>query len=240
MSNSSVQTVGQLVARRPEALRVLERYGVDYCCGGDRSVEEACRLAGADPAAVLDDIDRATATSGDSEKTDWLAARLCDLCDHIEQTHHAFLREQLPFLTDLFEKVVTAHGENHPKLVDARETFRELREELEPHMFKEERILFPAVRQTEAANGPIQTPFGSVRNPIAMMENEHAGAGDALRRLRTLTDDYRVPDDACNAYRGLLETLQRLEADLHEHIHKENNILFPRAIELEQTLAGGR
>jgi len=233
MLNASVQTIGQLAAERPEALHVLERHGVDYCCGGDRTVEDACGRAGANPKTVLAEIDRATTASDDSSQGDWLSAPLTELCDHIEQTHHAFLREQLPYLTDLFEKVIAAHGENHPELAEARDVFRSLRAELEPHMFKEERILFPAIRKMESAGQPVSMPFGSVQNPIDVMEDEHAGAGEALRRLRRLTGDYRVPDDACNAYRGLLEILHRLEVDLHEHIHKENNILFPRAIEME-------
>lgn len=239
MPNSS-DTIGQLAAQRPEALHVLERHGVDYCCGGERTIEDACGQAGVDPQTVLAEIDRAAAATGDSARDDWLTASLTDLCDHIEQTHHAFLREQLPYLTELFEKVIAAHGENHPELAEARDAFRELRAELEPHMFKEERILFPAIRNMEDAGAPVALPFGSVQNPIGVMEDEHAGAGEALWRLRRLTGDYRVPDDACNAYRGLLEILQRLEVDLHEHIHKENNILFPRAIELESNSASSR
>ncbi len=168
----------------------------------------------------------------------WLTAPLTELCDHIEQTHHAFLHEQLPFITELLNKVVAAHGEHHPELADVRDTFRALREELEPHMFKEERILFPAIRKLETAGVPLSMPFGSVQNPIGVMEDEHAVAGEALRRMRMLTDDYQIPDDACGAYRGLLEILPRLESDLHEHIHKENNILFPRAIELERASGG--
>jgi regulator of cell morphogenesis and NO signaling len=238
MTNTSLQTIGQLAAQRPEALGVLERHGVDYCCGGERNIEDACVQAGADPQTVLAEIDRATAASDGSEKRDWLSASLTELCDHIEQTHHAFLREQLPFLTDLFEKVIAAHGEGHPELAEAREVFGALRAELEPHMFKEERILFPAIRRLESAGAPVSFPFGTVQNPIGVMEDEHAAAGEALRRLRELTDGYQSPDDACNAYRGLLEILQRLEVDLHEHIHKENNILFPRAAELEGRLAG--
>ncbi len=240
MMDQSMQTIGQLAARRPEALRVLEQHGVDFCCGGDRSVQDACQLAGADPQAVLSEIDRAATASGGFGKDDWLGAPLTDLCNHIEQTHHQFLREQLPFLSDLFEKVIAVHGENHPELAEARDVFLQLRAELEPHMFKEEQILFPAVRKLEAARAAVPLPFGSVQNPIHVMQDEHASAGQALHRLRELTGGYQTPDDACQAYGSLLEILERLEADLHEHIHKENNILFPRAVELERDPSGSQ
>ncbi len=226
-------TVGQLAAQNPSALPVFERLGIDYCCGGDQSLDDACKKRGLDPQQVLAEIGRCPQDNGNT--TDWLAAPLSELCDHIKQTHHAFLREQLPFLTQLIDKVVDAHAERHPELNDVRETFRALRDELEPHMLKEERILFPAVRALEISTQPVSLPFGTVKNPIGVMEDEHEHAGQALRRLRELTGDFSPPDDACNAYRGLLESLQRLEADLHEHIHMENNILFPRAAELERT-----
>lgn len=240
MLDQSTQTIGQLAARRPEALRVLEQHGIDYCCGGARSVDEACRLAGADPQAVLTEVERAASASGGFGKDDWLSAPLTDLCNHIEQTHHQFLREQLPFLSDLFAKVIDVHGENHPELAETRDVFHGLRAELEPHMFKEEQILFPTVRRMEAARAAVPMPFGSLQNPIQVMEDEHAGAGQALQRLRSLTGGYRAPQDACQAYSGLLEILERLETDLHEHIHKENNILFPRAVELERELTGSQ
>jgi regulator of cell morphogenesis and NO signaling len=225
--------VGQLAAERPEALPILERLGLDYCCGGDRTIDEACRQAKVDPRDLLDQLDRALPVAK-ADATDWLAASLTELCDHIEQTHHAFLREQLPLLADLVTKVVAAHGDNDPELHQVRETFLALKAELEPHLFKEERILFPAVRLMEAAPSAPAFPFGTVQNPINVMQHEHDVAGAALARLRDLTDGFRPPCDACSAYRALLESLERLEADLHQHIHKENNILFPRAIELER------
>ncbi len=224
--------VGQLAARRPEAIRILEQRGIDYCCGGDKSLDAACRDAGINTQEVLDEIGRVK-PSDDEPRGDWLDAALTDLCDHIEQTHHAFLREQLPFLTRLIDKVVEAHEQRHPELRDVRVAFAELRAELEPHMMKEEGILFPAVRALEQASHQIAFPFGSVQNPIRMMEHEHDNAGQGLRRLRDLTGGFAAPDDACNAYRGLYKALAKFEADLHQHIHKENNILFPRAAELE-------
>jgi regulator of cell morphogenesis and NO signaling len=129
------------------------------------------------------------------------------------------------------------HGENHPELHQVKQAFAELRAELEPHMFKEERILFPAIRMLEQSESPPAFPFGAVANPIRMMELEHDHAGDALERIRTLTGDYRIPEGACNTYRAMLARLQTLEQDMHLHVHKENNILFPRAIELESSPA---
>ncbi len=233
MSNVTLQSpVGQVAARQGEAIRILEQHGIDYCCGGDKSLDTACRDAGIDAQEVLAQIEHAKPPE-DEARGEWLDASLTKLCDHIEQTHHAFLREQLPFLTQLIDKVVDAHGQRHPELSDVRLVFGELRAELEPHMMKEERILFPAVRALEQASHRVAFPFGSVQNPIRMMEHEHDNAGQGLRRLRKLTGGFVAPDDACNAYRGLYEALAKLEADLHEHIHKENNILFPRAAELE-------
>ena len=235
MKEAKLETsVGQLAAERSEAVAVLEQAGVDFCCGGDRSLNDACRAANVDPQSVLDKIDREVAKGCDVSAVDWSSAPLTELCDHIEQTHHAFLREQLPFLTQLIDKVVDAHGKNHSELYDVRRVFGELRAELEPHMMKEEQILFPAVRALELASHQVTFPFGSVQNPIRMMEHEHDNAGQALRRLRELTSEFTAPDDACNTYRALLDWLEYLEADLHLHIHKENNILFPRAVELER------
>jgi regulator of cell morphogenesis and NO signaling len=240
MSDATLESpVGQVAARQPEAIRILEQHGIDYCCGGDKSLDAACHDAGIDAQEVLAQIERAEPAESEAH-SDWLDASLTKLCDHIEQTHHAFLREQLPFLTQLIDKVVDAHGQHHPELRDVRLVFAALRAELEPHMMKEEQILFPAVRTLEKASHQVAFPFGSVQNPIRMMEHEHDNAGAGLRRLRELTDGFTAPDDACNAYRGLYEVLAKLEADLHEHIHKENNILFPRAAELEARQPAGK
>ena len=158
---------------------------------------------------------------------------MTELCDHIEQTHHAYLRTELPRLGQMIDKVVNAHGASHPKLHEVQRVFAALCAELEPHMFKEERILFPAIRQLEQSAATPSFPFGTVANPINVMEHEHDNAGAALSELRTLTADYVPPDDACNTYRAMLDGLRELETNMHQHVHKENNILFPRAIEHE-------
>ncbi len=241
MSRGSIDTdsgyaevsVGRLVAERPAAAAVLEKLGIDYCCGGDRPLSQACEQAGVSLEKLLEQIAREESQAQAADEPNWLERSLSELCDHIEQTHHVYLKQELPRLTELIDKVVAAHAEHHPELRDVQQVFAALRAELETHMMKEERILFPAIRQMEQAGGPLAFPFGSVGNPIRVMEHEHDSAADALRRLRSLTSDYRLPEDGCNAYAAMLNALQRLEGDLHRHIHKENNILFPRALQLE-------
>lgn len=224
--------VGAWVAERPSAARVFERLGIDYCCGGQRPLEEACRKRGLVPQNVVAEL-QATLDDAADEGLNWNEASLTDLCDHIEETHHAYLKEELPRLTAIIAKVVHAHGENHPELPELQRAFLALRAELEPHMQKEEQVLFPAIRRMEGSPVPPQFPFGSVANPIHVMEAEHDQAGACLAAIRELTEDFRVPEGACNTYRVMLESLRELESDMHQHVHKENNILFPRAADLE-------
>lgn len=228
-------TVGQWVARHPQLSRLFESLKIDYCCGGGVSLEDACQGRNLDPEQVLAQIHEAIAERTPQGK-DWTQAPLAALCDHIEQTHHAYLKSELPRLTAIIARVAAVHGAGHPELHQVQQTFAELRAELEPHTFKEERILFPAIRQLEQAAAPPAFPFGTVANPIRMMEFEHDHAGDALERLRSLTRDYQPPEGACNTYRAMLDGLRQLEEDMHVHVHKENSILFPRAVALEGAL----
>ncbi len=238
MSSLTKETpVGQWVARQPELARVFEDLQIDYCCGGELPLKDACRERGLEPNEVLERLVEAERTTGGDANHDWLHMPLTQLCDHIEATHHGFMRRELPRLESLLGKVINAHAERHSELHAVRDAFAALRAEVEPHMMKEERILFPAIRQMERAGAAAIFPFGSVANPIRVMEDEHDNAGQALHRMRELTRGYEPPDDACNSYRALLDGLRELEADLHQHIHKENNILFPRAIEMETVLA---
>lgn len=200
-------------------------------------MDEACQGRSLDPEQVLSQIREVIATSGASDDRDWTQAPLAALCDHIEQTHHAYLKAELPRLTAIVAKVAAVHGDAHPELGEVKKVFAELRAELEPHMFKEDRILFPAIRQLAQSASSPAFPFGTIANPIRMMEFEHDHAGDALERIRVLTGDYQPPSSACNTYRAMLDGLRQLEQDMHIHVHKENNILFPRALALEATLA---
>jgi regulator of cell morphogenesis and NO signaling len=229
-------TVGQLVRERPARARVFERLGIDYCCGGKTPLDRACRAVGIDLARILRDLAEEDARP-EADPVDWSTAPMAALADHIEATHHAFLRRELPRLERLAEKVAAAHGARHPELLEVRAVFSGLKSELEVHMLKEEWVLFPMVSQLDGATAPPRFPCGGVAYPIATMEHEHGDAGAALERLRGLTGGYTPPAGACNSYRALLDGLADLEADLHLHVHKENNILFPKARDAEAALS---
>ncbi|WLT32453.1 iron-sulfur cluster repair di-iron protein [Geothrix sp. PMB-07] len=223
--------VGALVLAHPETMRYLEGQGVDYCCGGHRSLREACEVAGRSPAEVLAGL----ATLGDSSAAparNWAEASLTELMAHIEATHHAYLRSELPRLELLLEKVLGAHSENHPELDEVFDLFQELSMDLMPHLLKEEQILFPFIRSMESG-APAQACFGTVQSPIRVMESEHEIVGGLLVKLRVRTSDYTVPADGCATFRALYEGLKELEADLHLHIFLENQVLHPRATAME-------
>jgi regulator of cell morphogenesis and NO signaling len=232
-------TLRDLVAHHPQARHVLERRHVDYCCGGDRPLGQAAEAAGVDYDLLAGELARALdRPRKGADDRDWLHAPAGDLVDHIEQRHHAFMRRMLPAIVELIGKVLKAHADRHGEMLRKLQfTFHELKEEIRLHLMKEEQILFPLIRQMEAAaEGRGQVPenhCGTVENPIRQMEHEHDNAGDALARLREMTGDYTLPEDACMSMKALYEDLQAVEADLHEHIHLENNILFPKAVELE-------
>jgi regulator of cell morphogenesis and NO signaling len=230
-------TVGQLVAERPARSQVFERLGIDYCCGGRKTLTASCAERGLSTNAVLSALADADQNAPAAADTDPARMGISELCDHIEETHHAHLRETLPRLMMLTDKVANAHGERNANLIAVRDLFIDFRAELEAHMMKEEMILFPLCRQMEAATGPVRAHCGSVANPIRVMFAEHDDAGEAMEKFRAWTNDYTAPDGACNTYRAMLDALATLEADMHQHVHKENNILFPRAIEREAELA---
>lgn len=231
------QTVAEIAANSLAAVRVFEKWGIDYCCGGKRPLAEVCRDKGVNAAAVEAELETALAGS-QAPAVDWNEAPLADLAAHIVATHHAYLYRELPAIAVRLEKVYRVYNQRYgPTLVGLPEVFAALRAELESHMRKEEMVLFPAVAAYEIAarNGQPLPPscFGTVANPIRMMEAEHESAGQALGRIREITNDYELPGYACVTYRALMSGLAELESDLHLHIHLENNILFPRAIRLE-------
>ena len=227
-------TVGEIAADLPVSTRVFEKYGIDFCCGGRISLTEACRQRGLDPAAVLEEVDRSIQTPAAAPEIDWRAASLTSLAGHIVDTHHVFMKAQLPRLEAMLQKILDAHSARHGDvLVPLAATYRAMREELDGHLMKEEMILFPLIRALESGAGPRNFHCGSVQNPIRVMVMEHDSAGDALARMRHLTSGYTPPQDACNTFRAFYFELAAMEADLHRHIHLENNILFPRAVALE-------
>ena len=222
----------------PQATRVLEKLKIDYCCGGDQPLGDACATVGVEFENVMKMIDqlRESAAPG-NDAPNLQDATLVELISYILDKHHVYTKEEMARLEPLADKVVSAHGQNHSELLAMRDLLRELFTDLRQHMFKEEQILFPFVIQLEKSkmrNRPTPfAPFGTVHNPISMMMIEHDTAGDMLRELRKLSADYRVPADACVSYKTLYEALEAFEQDLHQHIHLENNLLFPKAIELE-------
>ena len=238
MPASKEDTVGELVAERPERARVFERLGIDYCCGGKQTLAAACAQLGLSPETVLAQLESAAASSVAAGEAAPASLTLTALCEQIVQLHHAYLRETLPRLHELARKVTTVHRPAHPELEQVREVFEELWMEIENHIDQEERLLFPACRQLEATLRPVDLSCGSLGAAVVRLEHEHSDAGEALTLLRSLTDGYGPPPDACPSYRSLLEGLHDLESDLHQHIHKENNILFLRAMALDAALRG--
>lgn len=239
MSVTTEKTVRELVLESPAATRVFEKLGIDYCCGGNQSLEKACHAANLSMDKVLDSLEEAEqATRVNQKVRDWQKEPLADLVAHINGTHHKYTREELARLGPLFDKVCSVHGKNHPELLQMRAVFGGLTHELTMHMMKEEMVLFPYIVRLEEGviehQSVLPAPFGSVQNPISMMEHDHDSAGSDLRAMRETSQGYAAPADACVSYQTLYKALADFEADLHQHIHLENNILFPRAIAMEQ------
>lgn len=229
---SAERRVDELVVERPARSRVFERFGIDYCCGGGVPLREACEVAGLDPSEVIAELERLD--PGPDEGPDLAAMGVEEMVRHIVRVHHDYLREELPRLGAMVEKVTRVHGGSHPELYELREVFEELRVELEEHTEKEERILFPACIELAAGRRPAST--GYIRALVSSLISEHVDSGEGLRSMREITRGYRVPDDACNTYRAMLDGLAELERDTHEHVFKENSLLFPRAVAAEEAL----
>jgi len=225
--------IGQIVADHPASARLFERLGVDYCCGGDHSLQNACAKEGLDADTVIrmleSDVDLGMDDDIDGEEDkNWTELPLDDLIGHIVETHHAYLRRELPRLEALLEKVARVHGTDAPWIVSVKEVFADLKPSMEAHIEKEEEVVFPFIRACEEdASTSVPDAFGG--DPIALMEEEHDETGNALKRMRTLSGGFTLPEWGCNSFRALLDGLEALEADTHQHVHKENSILFPRA-----------
>ena len=222
-------TIAALAIANPGAIPALEKLGIDFCCGGTATVEEACRKAGVDPAQVRS----LAAGPSRSEGRAWERESLTALVGFILETHHVFTRDAMAALPPLAAKVRGRHGETHPETRTVESLVQRLAEDLEPHLLKEEKILFPYVESLEEASHG-ESCFGTVQNPIRMMMREHEAVGEILAELRALTGGYAAPPDACASFHALYAGLRDLEADLHRHIHLENNVLFPGAIAVEE------
>lgn len=230
------QTVAEVVTENIKAAHIFKKYGIDFCCGGGISIEKACVKKDVDYAVLkkeLEAIDVAVSKAYDYDSWD-----LGFLIDHIENVHHTYVEESIPLIIQYANRVAKVHGHHYTEVIEINNLFTEVANELSSHMKKEELVLFPYVKQMvnakkegKSANKP---HFGTVENPIQMMENEHEGAGDIFKRISELTNNYTPPEGACNTFRALYAKLDEFEQDLHQHIHLENNILFPKAIVLEK------
>ena len=231
-------TVRELVGHYPQCRDVFAEHKIDYCCGGSQTLERAARDTGTDVSALVTALEaklRAAPSGAGPDQRDWYAAPLAELVEHIVRVHHEYMKAAIPRVEGLLQKVLRAHGANHGKMLAAlAEQFQVLDEDVSNHLMKEERILFPYIAGLDAKGEDRPAAcFGTVRGPIGQMEHEHDALGRVLETMRRLTGDYTLPADACPTFAALYDELRRMEADLHEHIHLENNILFPRAVGAE-------
>ena len=233
----TAQTVREIALEQPSSIRVFESFGIDYCCGGRKPLAEACTATQVEVDQVLAALEAASAQPAQPAE-DWTQEPLRALIGHIVATHHAYVKRELPRLAILAQKVVHRHGETMLELPEIQNTLANLDQELTSHLAKEELILFPHIASLERArNEGTAKPagcFGAVANPIQMMTQEHDAAGTLLARIRRLSGKFTPPAHACPTFHAFYAGLREFEQDLHRHIHLENNILFPRAIELEQ------
>ncbi|MCC6600350.1 MAG: iron-sulfur cluster repair di-iron protein [Crocinitomicaceae bacterium] len=236
MTSVSKVTIGELVANDWRTAEVFKKYSIDFCCGGKRTVEEACIKRGIDPATVEADLKAVQKGSGSTHN--FKTWELDFLADFIINNHHKYVKEAAPFLDELCHKVARVHGDAHAELIEIKNYTMQVLEEFSFHMNKEEMILFPYIKslvEAEKAGKTIEPPpFGTIANPISTMETEHTSSGDAMEEIKDLSNQFTPPVDACMSYRVLFAKLQEFQQDLHQHIHLENNILFPKALQLEK------
>lgn len=230
--------VGEIVARDYRSAAVFKKYGIDFCCGGGKDLESACREKKIEPETLLEELERSF--QGKPEQNDYHGWSLDRLANHIEEKHHAYVKQTTEDLKQYLAKVTRVHGKHNPELTEIEKSFLVLADELAAHLQKEELILFPFIRKmarSEREGVALNRPhYGSIRNPIRMMEEEHTEASGYLEKIRKLSDGLTPPEHACNTYRVTYRLLDEFENDLKLHVHLENNILFPKAIELENEL----
>jgi len=231
------KTVREIAVEEPSSVRVFESLGIDYCCGGKRRLTDACTHANVDLTYILNRLQSAKQKEQTLPGDDWSEKPLSKLTAFIVDAHHDYVRREIPRIEGLFGKVLTRHGQAHPEIARAQELFAALSQELTTHMPKEERVLFPYIERMEqaaASGATLPKPvFETVQRPIATMMSEHDEAGALLGQIRSLANNFTPPDGACPTFIALYRALEDFERDLHRHVHLENNILFPRALELE-------
>jgi len=238
LDNLMEKTLAEIVTKDIRSAIVFEELGLDFCCKGNRALSDACADKNIDVNKIVNELTNLSDnSSGAQNVNDW---QLDFLVDYIVNNHHQYVRRMIPVISLHTDKVASVHGKNHPETLQIADLFLAVREELEGHMMKEERVVFPQIKQmvlTQKENSQFfPPPFGTIQNPIRMMEYEHTNAGDALQLIRELSNNYSFPEDACNTFKALYSELKEFEEDLHKHIHLENNILFPKSIELEAEL----
>jgi|SRR5579864_1808584 len=240
MTIDATKRVKEIVVEAPSSVRVFETLGIDYCCGADQPLGDACRNAGHPVDEVLRSLEEAErSSSADSPAMHWNEESLASLADHIVATHHSFCRQEVSRLSALLKKVIEKHGDNHPELRRIGTLFAGLSNELLMHLIKEEQMLFPYIARLEEAvthnTSFPRPPFGTVQNPVRMMVLEHDQAGEQLKEIHRLSNGYEPPPDACDSFKALYQGLRSFEEDMHQHVHLENNLLFPRAVAIEDS-----
>ncbi len=242
MENILERNIGELVAEDYRAAQVFKKNKIDFCCNGNRTVNDAAEAKKINKEQLAAELTETLSASKDStiDVNDW---PLDLLADYISKKHHRYIREKIPVLQQFLDKLARVHGERHPELVKIRELFYASAEDLQMHLQKEENILFPFIENMVAAKtnqtAYARPHFGTVENPVNIMMHEHNTEGERFRAIAELSDDYTPPADACNTYRVTFAMLQEFENDLHRHIHLENNVLFPKSIQLEKLLSNG-
>ncbi|HWR44897.1 iron-sulfur cluster repair di-iron protein [Sporomusa sp.] len=221
------QKVGDIVASLPEAITVFKKYNIDFCCGGHKTLSEAVKQQGVEEKAVLTELSNLSTSSSERHvHLDWRTAPLTELVNHIIDTHHTFIKKEFPIINELTEKIMSVHGSSHKELVRVDHLFRLLRKDLEAHLETEEKILFPLILEYDKS--PSQQKFEKMLTVINELENEHELAGNILKELRQITNQYTAPPEGCTSYRMAYRKLEEMEDDIFRHIHLENNILHPR------------
>lgn len=231
-NSTAAETIGEIAAKDMRKAELLKRLGIDFCCGGKRSLEQACEEKGLDVIRIKQQLEDTGKLPAAGAQLDFNNLNPSFLADYIVNVHHAYVYKQAPMIEDQAYKVAAHHGENMPFLNGVYQKVIELMSELITHMRKEEQVLFPAVKLMDTGG---KAPFESIKEPIYVMERDHDIAGDLIKEIRSLTTDYTAPVGACNSLKFLYFKLEEFESDLLQHIHLENNILFPRVIAMEQT-----
>jgi regulator of cell morphogenesis and NO signaling len=239
MENLRMKSVGEFVAEDYRTASVFQKYGIDFCCKGGKTIDEVCESKKVSADELLKELTDVSKQGG-NQNTDFQSWPLDLLADYIEKKHHRYIEQATPALKQFLEKLCKVHGSHNPELFEINEQFTASAGELAMHMKKEELVLFPFIRKMMAAKSSdetsVQAGFSTVQNPIKMMMQEHDVEGERFRKMSSLSDNYTPPSYACNTYKVAYSFLKEFEDDLHLHIHLENNILFPKAIELEEEL----